>query len=197
MGLKYPCGHVNSVLHVTFGAHGLFLQYILIHVTCLLFKFNSRLTTVSSFRHWGWAEEVPSVCDPTLRGRCGEVRGLEMGPGPLEAMKGCEGRRAAAAGEVGWGGAFCSVAAPPGGHLPQGKGGVRITGMCLLNATCFPCQSGTCVLDFGPRGHGPIFTSVCYSGLSTGSGSRPAFSWRSMFLVCLLPVTSPRAKPFR
>lgn len=120
-----------------------------------------------------------------------------MGAGPLEAMKGCKGRRAAAAGEVGWGGAFCSVAAPPGGHLPQEEGGGRITGMCLLNATCFPCRSATCVLDSGPRGHGPIATSVRFSGLSTGSGSRPAFPRRSKFLVCLLPVMSARAKPFR
>lgn len=49
LGLKNPCGHINSMLHMTFGAHDLFLQYILIHVTCLLFKFNLRLTTVSSF----------------------------------------------------------------------------------------------------------------------------------------------------
>lgn len=112
-------------------------------------------------------------------------------------MKGCKGLRAAATGEVGRGGAFCSVAAPPGGHLPQEEGGVRITGMCLLNATCFPCWLGTCILDSGPRGHGTISTSVRFSGLSMGSGSRPAFPRRSKFLVCLLPVMSPRAKPSR
>lgn len=147
-------------------------------VNLLFNEFNAPLAQSNLFGAGaGWRMHLASrvVCDMTLRGHHEENRGLAVASGLPGAMKGCK---------------WSAGAPPPQGTFPVAqarcavlrwsstlwspapKGGPRPSSPVkyYLDATCFSCPLGTCVLDSGPQGHDPISTSSCFSGLCLGSG---------------------------